>query len=559
MKEERARTINEILSEDTSRRTENILERKPVKQKDIITAFVITILVYLLTLLFYSVDIGELGSKTVTFIGQVLTFLCSFCSVSTIIILIGYNLHKSDEKKKFLSYALQNNRNCFRITFTLLFFLSMIKITSWYKNITSPTPIVPTGNNGVTTVKNDLLSDDGKETSEDANKEQNRNINNQTAEMKSKSAEKDQKARLIFQDYLETKYESIISALLTIFASFLIKSLFIQYINYRIHYKYYKERIRKNNKIVKYLQNLNNVTGMPADDDVNATNNAIFDTMRGRKPALTLDDFRYHFGPTDGTRIFTLFDIDENSEVSREEFTRRYSSLLTEKAQLDTALLSNSSSIRKLDIVISLIIYPVTIALTLFCIDAHEKFANIFRFLTAILLSVSFAFSAVVSSTFQSIIFVFFVRPFDIGDIIEYDGKTFYVSDLGLLYSTFLSDSRYETVPNDELRKKSIKNFRKSTHATVKYTYSVPFSNLSRIDSIKERINTFLLDNPTKYQESCRIINISHSTAETVEFTIEIVVSCPYQEMHTLEERKDRFSVFVMKEMDKMGIKGKQK
>lgn len=541
MPEHRVKKISEILEQDTSEKSSKILEGKPITALEIVVYLILSLLTFIFSILFEFKfrKFWNLKETTSKIIWELSIMMCFFFSVNTLISLFLKQQDPTGKNQDFLSFILKKNSTMVRITLTLGAFLFFITFTAWFKNITSPMPMIPVATTGdssaTTTVNNEILKDTAPSSNE---------------------SEKKKKEKKIFENYLETKYESIIAAILLLFISLLSKRIFLQFINYRIHFKYYKERIRNNTKIVKYLHSLNEVTGLEPEKDVEEFNSKIFDSMKSdpSSESLVISDFQKHFGRPDGKKIFALFDIDENDSVSKEEFFKRYQSLLKEKELLDNALNANDTSIKKLDIICSIILFPLTFVFILFCLDAYSKFEGAFKLISAILLSVSFAFSSVVSSVFQSIIFVFFVRPFDIGDVIEYENKMFTVADLGILYSTLIYDSTYETIPNDKIRDKGIKNLRKSSHVTVNYQYQTSETDFERIGALKEKIDNFLQENTVRYHEKCRIYNFCQLTNSEVKFSIQIIISCRYQELQTLEDRKDKFALFILNSTKEMNL-----
>lgn len=524
LKEQRVKSINEILNEDSEQKTGRILSRKPVNLVWIVLSTILTVASFVFAVGVY-MNKDAFGKNTDLYhvCWHVCVVVFFFSMVNAMLLMLARVIDPTGKEPSFLAYLLDQNMMLLRITLCLGFYLVMLVLVVSIKNIFSPMPVITAPDSQPVIVPKDpsQVSDSEPEVKEEK-------IN-----------------KIKFQDYIERKYENIIFAMLLLCTTLLAKRAFLQYINHRIHFQYYKNRIAKNKMIVQYLQNINNITGTEPNGDETEWSNVIFDSMRMDKEVLTLGDFRKFFGANDGTKIFELFDIDENNEVTREEFTKRYNSLLKEKKQLDAALVQNTYNIYKFDCILSVVIFPGLFFLVFIILGAQSEFRNFLKSLGALILSLSFAFSKLVSDTFQSLIFVFFIRPFDIGDIIEIDGKTYLVADLGLLYSTLLSDSRYETFPNELLRNHSIKNLRKSTHVTATFPYCFTYDDYSKLDKLKEMITTFLLDNPTKYHEEFSINNFEIISKEKMKFTIGITLSCPYQETGTIVERKDKFALFV--------------
>ncbi|ELQ76496.1 Small Conductance Mechanosensitive Ion Channel (MscS) Family [Trachipleistophora hominis] len=533
LKEQRVKRVREILSEDSERKTGKILSRKPVNIAWIVLSVILMIVSFAMAVGAYmSKKVLDKNADFYNVWWHACLVLFFFFMVNATLLMIARVVDPTGKGESFLAYMLDQNMMLLRITLSIGLYLVMLTLTTSLQNIFSPMPVITAPNSEPIVVPKDPSDTAG-----------------------SKPESKQQKINKVkLQDYIERKYENIVFALLIVFSTLLAKRIFLQYINHRIHYKYYKDRIRENKMIVEYLQSINNITGTELDEDETDWSNVIFDSMCIGKEVLTLDDFRKFFGTSNGTKIFGLFDIDENNEVTRDEFTKRYNSLFMEKKQLDLALVQNSYNLYKFDCLLSAIIVPAVLFSTFIVLGAQSEFQNFFKSIGALLLSLSFAFSKLASDTFQSLIFVFFIRPFDIGDIIEIGGKTYVVSDLGLLYSTLLSDSRYETFPNELLRNSSIKNLRKSTHVTAKFEYCFKYDDYSKLDKLKEMISSFLLENPTKYHEQFDINHFEILNENKMKFTIQIVLSCPYQETRTIVERKDKFAIFVHECVKKLGF-----
>lgn len=531
LKEQRVKRINEILSIDTEKKTGRILSRVPVRLASVILAFVFILAIACLMVLL-QLDSRYLARNSQAYhvMWHVLLFLLFFALVNGLLLVISKFIDPTGTEGRFLAYVLDRNWCLLRLTLSTFLYLSTLFLSSCISNIFSPVSFVVEADKYVAVASPSDLPKNPSDIRDD------------------------KMAKVWLQYYIERNYEYVILAVLIVLITILMKRVFLQFISYRIHFKYYKDRIQENKMIVQYLQSLNNITGTEPSRDIIEWNNKIFDSMRGTNETLSIGDFRRFFGVRDGTRIFRLFDIDENNEVTREEFTKRYNSLFREKELLDHALVQSNYNIYKLDCIISTVVLPIVFFLVFIALGVQETYQNAFKITGATLISLSFAFSKVVSDVLQSIIFVFFVRPFDIGDIIEIDQKMYVVSDLGLLYSTLLSDSRYETCPNEILRNCRIKNLRKSTHVTADFVYSFSNDDFGKLEDLREMISMFLSSNPTKYHEQFSINNFKIINEKKMTFTIQIILSCPYQEVETIIERKDKFSIFIHECVTKLGF-----
>ncbi|KAM0673555.1 hypothetical protein GVAV_002930 [Gurleya vavrai] len=379
----------------------------------------------------------------------------------------------------------------------------------------------------------------------------------QEEEIKEKEKET---AKLFEKTPLEIKEKTVIKGLLaiSIFIFVLIlKGIIYNYINFNIHYKYYKERIDENNKRIDYLLLLNNKVGARMGTDLKLWAGRVFDKLlRENAKELTVDDFNYFFGEEDGDNMFSLFDENFDNSVNKEEFKKCYFGLYKEKLILKKSLSANDNSLNKLDLVLTIIFIPLAGFLACIACGQSSAFSSVLGSFLGVFLPATFIFGAVLSEMFQSIIFIFQVRPFDVGDFISVLDKIYEVQEMGLLYSTLLSDSRSHNFPNEILRKNPVVNLRKSKWITEKFDLKLVYESCKdKIDDLKKEVSSFLKKNKKEFKQDMAFSGFEFCGVNGLKFEITIKLSCPYQDIKGAKERKDKFRMFLHEAIDKLDIK----
>ncbi|KAI5170071.1 hypothetical protein PAEPH01_1225 [Pancytospora epiphaga] len=113
--------------------------------------------------------------------------------------------------------------------------------------------------------------------------------------------------------------------------------------------------------------------------------------------------------------------------------------------------------------------------------------ASIFLFISPLLWGV-----------FDSFIFLIVAHPYDIGDRVFIDGENLIVRDIGLTCTIFEKwNNEYVVIANTYIRKRTIKNIRRSKNQQWLITFYVP-SNTPKenLDNLKNNLKAYISENP---------------------------------------------------------------
>lgn len=92
-------------------------------------------------------------------------------------------------------------------------------------------------------------------------------------------------------------------------------------------------------------------------------------------------------------------------------------------------------------------------------------------------ISGGYIFADVIKNFLNSIIFVFFVRPFEVKDFILVEGKLYKVKDINILTSTLTSHKLNVVIPNAKMLTIPITNYRTSKAIEKFYEYTFNISD----------------------------------------------------------------------------------
>ena len=115
--------------------------------------------------------------------------------------------------------------------------------------------------------------------------------------------------------------------------------------------------------------------------------------------------------------------------------------------------------------------------------------------ISTVFFSMTFIFSQSLRDMFTAIIFLFYLKPYSVGDRVDIGTAKYRVVSIQLLTTTFRTlDQRITTVPNNQLASATISNLSRSKNAIVRYSFSVGIDTSCHTlallrDSVVQHIN----------------------------------------------------------------------
>lgn len=277
----------------------------------------------------------------------------------------------------------------------------------------------------------------------------------------------------------------------------------------------------------------------------------VFENEEARKIQLLLSNS--NDSNSNSTRGSTSIQV-----IDRDNFKKSIQSIYQEQWNLNRALNTHASIIKKLDrvmigFIISVILYFSPIVG--FQMD-NSNILNLSAAVGPLLYSFQEFFGDSLKRFCEAIIYIVTCHPYDIGDRVSIDGVDFYVHKIGLVSTTFKRfDGFMVWFPNYSLSKKALCNIRRTgmqgQRLEIQVDSNVPVEKLTRLSNlIKEFIK-----NDTKDFEAVSTSFFDFQLDKNFTAIVFILKHrFNFQDGVQRAERQNRFLLFLKEEVSKMGI-----
>jgi len=226
-----------------------------------------------------------------------------------------------------------------------------------------------------------------------------------------------------------------------------------------------------------------------------------------------------------------------------------------ERAAILKGLSENEAIIGQLDNIIGVIFWIATIYLWMNVFDYNiNSIATVFTLITGF----TWVFSGIVTSVFNSIIFIFITHPYDVGDRIAFDDKELQVTDISLLTTTFM-ETGGETMyyRNAEMVGKKVKNIRRSGNQSEILNFALPAvpSTLEKMGHLREKLLAYFAANSRDYiVPEHAFFFFEMKDLKTLAISIRIEHRSNFQDAVAKTIRKNKFSQFFADTSSQLGL-----
>lgn len=282
--------------------------------------------------------------------------------------------------------------------------------------------------------------------------------------------------------------ENVAKLLLSVsvlFGIILMKTILIDGLNFKMLFKNYEARIQRNYEDSRILDLLNRITGKKILSDVEKWAIFVFKTISPDKDVVELQTLEYFFGTEDAKKIFDRFHICGDGRLMQEGFVLVYQEILNEERGINMGMSQKVSIVNKLDLVLCCVLIPIGfVVMTSILSEEAASIVGSVPIQLSTLLPFSFIFGPIVAEVTKSLVFVFLVEVFDIGDKILIGGSLHEVSDIGLMCT---SNEKVSVLQNSKIMEKQIGNLREAKIS--KRSFEFTFSNSSEFKEKVEDLN----------------------------------------------------------------------
>ncbi|KAF8112698.1 hypothetical protein N665_0062s0049 [Sinapis alba] len=222
---------------------------------------------------------------------------------------------------------------------------------------------------------------------------------------------------------------------------------------------------------------------------------------------IYMDDLVRFLREDEAIKTMYLFEgAPETRKISKSALKNWLVNAFRERRALTLTLNDTKTAVNKLHQMINIVTAIVIVVFWLVLLEIASS--KVLLFVSSQVVLLAFIFGNTVKTVFESIIFLFIVHPYDVGDRCEIDDVQLVVEEMNILTTVFL---RYDNLkimyPNSLLWQKSISNYYRSPDMTDAVEFCVHITTpLETIAMIRQRISNYIDNKPEYWHPSAKIV-----------------------------------------------------
>ncbi|XP_061998437.1 mechanosensitive ion channel protein 10-like [Rosa rugosa] len=205
--------------------------------------------------------------------------------------------------------------------------------------------------------------------------------------------------------------------------------------------------------------------------------------------------------------IFPLFEgATETGRITKSSFRNWVVHAYIERKALAHSLNDTKTAVQQLHKLASAVVIVIITVVSLLVMGLATT--KVIFVVTSQLLLVGFMFQNMCKTMFESIIFVFVMHPFDVGDRCVVDGVQMIVEEMNILTTVFLRyDNEKIYYPNSVLLTKPISNFRRSPDMGDSVDFTIDVSTpVDDVTALKKAIQSYIESKPKHWNPKHSVI-----------------------------------------------------
>ncbi|XP_060178661.1 mechanosensitive ion channel protein 6-like [Lycium barbarum] len=204
---------------------------------------------------------------------------------------------------------------------------------------------------------------------------------------------------------------------------------------------------------------------------------------------IYLEDLMRFMREDESLKTIHLFEGGTEAKgVSKRALKNWVVNAFRERRALALSLNDTKTAVRKLHQMLNVLV--AVIILVIWLLILRVATTHFLVLMSSQVLLVVFMFGNAAKTTFEAIIFLFVMHPFDVGDRLEVEGVQMIVEEMNILTTVFLRyDNQKIIYPNSVLSTKPISNYYRSPHMGDAIDFCIHISTpMEKIATMKEKI-----------------------------------------------------------------------
>ncbi|XP_016468299.1 mechanosensitive ion channel protein 6-like [Nicotiana tabacum] len=273
-----------------------------------------------------------------------------------------------------------------------------------------------------------------------------------------------------------------------------------------------------------------------------------------RSKFIYLDDLRCFLREEEALKSMNLVEGSPDREkISRASLKSWVVNAFRERRALALTLNDTKTAVNKLHQMVNVLVSIIILVICLVILGiATSKFL---LFVSSQVVVVAFVFGNTCKTIFESIIFLFVMHPFDVGDRCEVDGVQMIVEEMNILTTVFLRfDNQKIMYPNSTLSTRPIGNYYRSPDMGDSIDFTVHIATpAEKIAAVKQRITSYIESKKDHWYPSPTVVLMNLEDLNRLKMSVWIRHRMNHQDMGERWLRRAQLveeMVKIFKELD---------
>ncbi|CAK7352822.1 unnamed protein product [Dovyalis caffra] len=253
--------------------------------------------------------------------------------------------------------------------------------------------------------------------------------------------------------------------------------------------------------------------------------------------------------------VFPLFEGSETGRIDRKALTNWVVKVYNGRKALAHSLNDTKTAVKQLGKLVTGILVILTIIIWLLMMEIATT--KVLVFLSSQLVAAAFMFGSTCKTIFESIIFVFVMHPFDVGDRCVVDGVPLLVEEMNILNTVFLKlDNEKIYYPNSVLSTKPIGNYFRSPDMGDGVEFAIDFATpVEKIGLLKDKIKKHLEKTPHHWHPNHSVVVKEIENVNKLKMGLYCTHTMNFQEYGEKNKRKSELVIEIKKMFEELNIK----
>ena len=306
---------------------------------------------------------------------------------------------------------------------------------------------------------------------------------------------------------------------------------------------------------IKIIEMMNSLVNAGEEEDVDAICQRILRVISGNTDHMEYADLIKILGDENAHKAMKYIDEDADKEIGFEELKGFYITTLNDREQLSTGIEQKNSSVSSLNFIFTIIVSPIALSILLSFLTNNSNFKSYAMVALTSVVGTSYIFADTIKAFFGSMVFVFFIRPFEVNDLVVINKKLFKIKEVNMMTTVMYDNMLVTITPNTSLLNTSIINLRCTKTCDKNYIFEFDAKQFKQKKQVLlKNINKYVMENKFAFKKKAVITEVMISGPNKLEAKITVGFRYENTEMKTILKNQDEFVMNLSEILESTGL-----